>query len=366
VIPQRTLATRSRARLQAEVLDGLAQIRSAIGLQDLALRCDAPVTACLPWVLASAESALTLGTASRVWALVLRDDDGEAHAAAILLELSTLSGPALRLAGAEGGYRTAMLSVDGDAAAGLAEALLAVLQDRDASFGLALGPVELMDPVVERFSLALSDWALDGSSEIPIVRRSGPAEATQYLTPSVRRTLRKVRNRMHTDGIDAHISFTRERHRILRLLPTMALAYRDRDEAHGLSYAVGGYENDHSVEEAAGWALFAARVKVLAGQGGMEIATLELDGELAAYVVGFDDGHAYRVMDGRFVSSWARYSPGRLLETAVLQRMLDDPSKTSLDWMTSIAPESLLVANHVERVVTMRARIDPYEARRQG
>jgi hypothetical protein len=41
----------------------------------------------------------------------------------------------------------------------------------------------------------------------------------------------------------------------------------------------------------------------------------------------------------------------------VLQRMIDDPSKTTLDWMTSIAPESLLVANHVERVVTLRSRV---------
>ena len=104
--------------------------------------------------------------------------------------------------------------------------------------------------------------------------------------------------------------------------------------------------------------------RALAGQGGMEVGTLTFDGELAAYVVAFDDGHSYRVMDGRFVSAWARYSPGRLLETAVLQRMIDDPAKTTLDWMTSIAPESLLVANHVERVVTMRSRVDPYGTQR--
>jgi len=360
VIQPNALATRNRSRLRPEILTGLAQLKLATGLQTLSFRCDAPVTACLPWVIASAESALSAGTAQHAWGLVLRDDEGEAHAAAVLLELSTPSGPALRLAGAEGGYRTAMLSLDDHAAAALAESLLAVLQGRGSSFGLALGPVDVLDPVVERMSMAVQDWALDGSSEVPVVRRAGPAEATEYLTPSVRRTLRKVRNRLHSDGIASQITFTRERHHILRLLPGMALAYRDRDEAHGLS----GVLPESATSNDPGWSLFAARVKALAGQGGIEVATLELDGELAAYVVGFDDGHAYRVMDGRFVSSWARYSPGRLLETAVLQRMLDDPSKTSLDWMTSIAPESLLVANHVERVVTMRARIDPYESRR--
>lgn len=356
MIQPQSLATRARSRLRPEILDGLAQIKLATGLQSLSVRSEAPVTACLPWVLASAESALASGTATGVWALVLRDEDYEAQAAAVLLELATPSGPALRLAGAEGGYRTSMLALDAAAAAALAEALLAVLRDRAASFGVALGPVDVRDPVVERMSIALADWALDGSSEVPVVRRLGPSEATEYLTPSVRRTLRKVRNRLETDGIESTVTFTRERHRILALLPGMALAYRDRDAAHGLPAS--------DQVEPAGWALFAARVKALAGQGGMEVATLTLDGELAAYVVGFDDGHAYRVMDGRFVSSWARYSPGRLLETAVLQRMVDDPAKTSLDWMTSIAPDSLLVANHVERVVTMRARVDPYDNRR--
>ncbi|MDX6254300.1 MAG: hypothetical protein QOJ11_634 [Frankiales bacterium] len=349
------LATRGRLRLHAEVLDGLAEIKYATSaLQTLAVRCGAPVTACLPWMLASAESALAGGVADHVWAIVLNDEDGEACAAAVFLETWTSVGPVLRLAGAEGGYRTAMLALDGDAAAGLSEALLARLQDRGSPFGLALGPVDEVDPVVGRMSIALQDWALDGSSEIPVVRRTGVPEATEYLSPSVRRTLRKVRNRLRTDGVESQVSFTRERHRILRLLPSMALAYQDRDEAHGLGPA----------DEAPGWSLFAARVKALAGQGGMEVGTLTFDGELAAYVVGFDDGHAYRVMDGRFVSSWARYSPGRLLETAVVQRMIDDPAKGTLDWMTSIAPESLLVANHAERVVTLRSRVGPYPPRR--
>ncbi len=350
-----SLATRGRLRLHAEVLDGLADIRLGTApLQTLAMRCNAPVTACLPWLVSSAEAAMAGGTADQVWAMVLSDDDGEPAAAAVLLESWTPAGPALRLAGAEGGYRTSMLAMDVDSAAALTEALLARLQDRAKSFGLALGPVDQLDPVVERMSLALRDWTMDGSSEIPVVRRTGAPEATEYLSPSVRRTLRKVRNRLRTDGVDAQIAFSRERHRILRLLPGMALAYRDRDAAHGLELG----------DEAPGWGLFAARVKALAGQGGMEVATLTFNGQLAAYVVAFDDGHSYRVMDGRFVSSWARYSPGRLLETAVLQRMIDDPAKTTLDWMTSIAPESLLVANHVERVVTMRSRIDPYEPRR--
>ncbi len=365
MIRSNSLATRGQQRLHVEVFDGLTALKLAsTALQSLAVQCDVTVTGCMPWIIASAEAAIGLGTAEHVWALVLSDDEGDPCAAAVLLESRTPAGHALRLAGAEGGYRTSMLASDDDAAASLAEALVARLRDRQQTFTLALGPVDRQDAVIERLSTALPDWSMDGSNEVPIVRRSGPPEATEYLSPSVRRTLRKVRNRLDSDGIEATLAFTRERHRILRLLPGMSLAYRDRDEAHGVGSAYLAATSGLSAEEAPGWPLFAARLKALAGQGGMEVATLHLDGQLAAYVVGFDDGHAYRVMDGRFVSSWARYSPGRLLETAVLQRMIDDPSKNTLDWMTSVAPESLLAVNHVERVVTLRSRVEAFSTQR--
>ena len=46
----------------------------------------------------------------------------------------------------------------------------------------------------------------------------------------------------------------------------------------------------------------------------------------------------------------------------MLQRMIDDPTKQTLDWMTSIAPESLLVANAAEPVVTLKAKVHPYSS----
>jgi CelD/BcsL family acetyltransferase involved in cellulose biosynthesis len=355
VTQRNSLATRGRLRLHAEILDGVAALRAeTAALQSLAVRCDAPVTGCLPWMLASAEAALAMTTADRLWAVVLRDDDAVPRAAAVLLESWTATGPVLRLAGAEGGYRSRLLAVDDDAAAALAEAVLDRLHDRPTPVTVSLGPLPALDPVVERLCMALQEWSVDGSAEVPVVRRSGPPEATEYLTSSVRRTLRKVGNRLRSDGVRSEVSFTRERHRIIALLPGMSLAYHDRDEAHGVV--------EDAFDDAPGWPLFAARMRALAGQAGVEVATLTLDGQLAAYVVGFDDGRAYRVMDGRFVSAWARYSPGRLLETAVLQRMLDDPAKQTLDWMTSIAPESLLGANATEPVATLRATVHPYSA----
>jgi hypothetical protein len=35
--------------------------------------------------------------------------------------------------------------------------------------------------------------------------------------------------------------------------------------------------------------------------------------------------------------------------------MLDDPTMTALDWMTSVAPESLLAANDAQPMIMLRA-----------
>ena len=87
----------------------------------------------------------------------------------------------------------------------------------------------------------------------------------------------------------------------------------------------------------------------------LELATLVVDGELAAYVLGIPDGGWYRVLDGRIDDALARYAPGRLLEAAVVERALARGDR-GVDWMTSIAPEALLAANSAHPVVAVPPR----------
>jgi hypothetical protein len=82
--------------------------------------------------------------------------------------------------------------------------------------------------------------------------------------------------------------------------------------------------------------------------------TLQIDGELAAYTLGVFDGRAYRLLEGRFISAWARYSPGRLLEAQVVARAFNEPAITTFDWMTSVAPETLLGRNDADQMVELR------------
>jgi CelD/BcsL family acetyltransferase involved in cellulose biosynthesis len=96
------------------------------------------------------------------------------------------------------------------------------------------------------------------------------------------------------------------------------------------------------------------RVCDLAEEGLLELATLQVDGELAAYTLGVLDGAAYRLLEGRFVTRWARYSPGRLLEAVVVERALSQQGATVFDWMTAIAPESLLGRSGADPMVVVR------------
>jgi hypothetical protein len=119
-------------------------------------------------------------------------------------------------------------------------------------------------------------------------------------------------------------------------------AHRDRD------HQVGRASDIDSEEGLRFW-----REVVLqhADRGEVEIATLRLAGRLAAYVISFLDGPSYRVLDGRFSPDWARFSPGRIVETATLRRALEDPRYTHLDWMNSVASEKLVAANAFESTV---------------
>ena len=96
------------------------------------------------------------------------------------------------------------------------------------------------------------------------------------------------------------------------------------------------------------------RVGDLADAGVLELATLEIDGELAAYTLGIHDDPTYRLLEGRFVTGWARYSPGRYLEALVVERALAAGAVTTFDWMTAVAPESLLGRNDADPMVLVR------------
>jgi CelD/BcsL family acetyltransferase involved in cellulose biosynthesis len=163
--------------------------------------------------------------------------------------------------------------------------------------------------------------------------------ADQVLSKSRRKQLRKARNRIEQAGLGIVIAFDRGRAISSELLDEVEAVHVSRDR-----HSRRNSDLDRPAERE-----FWRRV---VGGGNeeweIEIATLRLDGELAAYSVAILDGEVYRMYDGRMATEWRYYSPGRLVEAAALSRALSDQRFAVLDWMSGIAAEKLLTTNFAE------------------
>jgi CelD/BcsL family acetyltransferase involved in cellulose biosynthesis len=140
------------------------------------------------------------------------------------------------------------------------------------------------------------------------------------------------------------------------LLPELDRIHVERDHAAG---RVSDLDNPHVREL---W-----RRLILAHTVGdqIEFATLSIHDAIVAYVVGIRDDETYRVFDGHFDTHWARYSPGRLIEHAVLQHLVADDHYESVDWMLGVASEKILVATGARNALILTAAstsAEPQEA----
>lgn len=309
-------------------------------LDELARRCNASVTGRWAWMHASVAQ-----DGVQASACLITGEDGELRAAAVLLHhLDDAGVRRLRLASGGDGHRAAMLAVDDDAARALGEAVAGIVTAVDGPAQLQLGPLAVGDAALESLLEQLPDAAINATAELIPSVRAKSTDLADYLSHGMLRTLRKSHNRLVNDGVVAEFTTTRDAEEIIARLPEVAVVARERDHAGGRASLL---------DDEAGLRRWTTRLTDLARLCRLQLDTLSLDGEPAAYVVGVEDGRVFRLIEGRFVMAWKRYAPGRLLEAHVLQRVLDDPHLDELDWMTSAAPETLLAANDGTDVVTV-------------
>ena len=309
-----------------------------LAIDGLASRCDVPVTGRWAWMSAAASQPHAQASAC------LLSTDGDLRGAAVFVHEVDKDGVRhVRLASGGDGHRAFVLALDEDDAAALGVAMADLLTAADGPMRIELGPLPAGDLALDSLLLALPARSVTLIEDVvPSVRQAGEL-LDDHLSHGMLRTLRKSNNRLATDGVVAEYRTTRDADEILARLPEIAAVSRDRDHAGG---------RPSLLDELAGLRRWTARLAGLARLCHLELSTLTLDGQPAAYVLGLEDGDAYRLLEGRFVMAWKRYAPGRLLEAHVLQRVLDHPELHELDWMTSAAPETLIAANAVTDVVT--------------
>jgi hypothetical protein len=327
-------AARTRAGLRTEAVVGTRAVLACLPeIERLAVALRVPVTARTGWIRAQLDAA----PRPAAWFAGVLGDDDTLLAAAVVLEDDVLGA---RLAGGGDGHRTAVVAVD-EQAAMLLGRRVAEVADRRGHDGVVAE--RLQDDVVARAFATGAGARVSPAPVVPLLTRDAGSALVAYLSHGTRKTLRKARNRLVADGRRGEVVFTARDAEVVAAFPELERIYRASDERHGVTSLLDTPE---------GVAAWRARLRRLLDQRCLELATLVVDGRLAAYVLGVPDGDWYRVLDGRIDEALARYAPGRLLEAAVLERALARGVR-GVDWMTSVAPESLLVANGAYSVIAL-------------
>ncbi len=325
----------------SEVLSGYEAVRRvADEISALGRRIGSGVVGSA-WAVPSLAAAPTAG-----WAVVVRDPDDQLAAAAVLLDVAQDDRLVTTLAGSEAGVRGFLLSDSRSAGTLLCSAVADEVERR--GLEVDFGPIAASEPLIQELFRCLPACRLDPADPIPYLRRGAHGNVESYLGNGTRRTLRKARNRMAADGLTCQIDFLRDGDEVESLLPEMTELYRDRDHEGSRT---------SSLDTAVGREIWRRRILGLLGAGRAEVATLRLDGDLAAYALGTWDAGWYGIPEGRFRTSYARYAPGRVLEAAVVQRMLDDPEMVGVDWLSAVAPETLIAANGAQPTYRLTSRV---------
>ena len=179
---------------------------------------------------------------------------------------------------------------------------------------------------------------------VPQIDLRGQTSLTGLLSHNTQRQIRKARNRIAADGQVMTSQTATALDAIAEILPTLEAIHIERDH---LTRATSDLDDPRSRE------LWRRLVQGHAEAGLIEVSSILIDGNVAAYVIALIDGTSYRIFDGHFDTAYGRYSPGRLLESDVLERAISDPRFNEFDWMAGIAPEKILVSNANE----MRMRL---------
>ena len=320
-----------------EVRNGLKEIKQvAKDIDDLVADLQMPVMASWPWLQHWAES---FSNWTPMMVEVRTPDTRQLAACALLAVDQRVSGTNVVAMGHSSSLYAGLPARDSAAARALARAIVDALNDTSEAWSLDLEQIPDNDPTLRHLSEELDNCQLLPELRVPRVVFATAHNADEILSKSKRKQIRKARNRIEGDGLEMEISFDRGRAISDGLIDEVEAVHvsRDRDA-----------RRDSDLDRPAEREFWRRVVEGGNEDWEIEIATLRLDGELAAYAVAILDGETYRIYDGRMNTKWEHYSPGRLVESAALSRALSDPRFSVLDWMSGIAAEKLLTANFAE------------------
>lgn len=228
---------------------------------------------------------------------------------------------------------------DPQAAEALAEAVADRLRALPGPWQLLVEQLPAGDSVAAGISRRLR-WSVVLPGEgAPRVRFDAGREPREYMSRNTYQTERNGWNRIRRAGLAPALASISDPRTVQEVLPELERVRRSRDlEARGRS----------SLDDERAGEFWRRVILEHARLGQAEIVVLRLNGQVAAYDVCLVDEGAHRMWDGRLDPRFSRFSPGRLVDLAVLRRALADPTCTEYDWMRGEERYKLRTSSEVQ------------------
>lgn len=315
--------------------------RLARELDDLHALTHAPVTARRPWL----QTWLDSYTAYEPLLVGVRRDD-RLEAAAPLALLPRRTHIRVVAMGHGPSDEARIPARDAQAADALGRAVAAALRGLGSRHSVELRHLCRDEPSLGTIAAHLQHAAIEPGDVSPRLTVGRDRTLRSYVSRNHHQQRRRLLNRITNAGLRLDLQQRSTPEEIAQILPDVRALCRERDVAIRGHSRLDEPAYSHFFDEVT------ARHAALAA---VNLTTLSLDGDLAAYVLCFRDGPTWRMWHARVRPRWLEYGPGRLATDAAVEAALSDPACVEFDWMRGGEPYKYSLSDHTYRSVDLFA-----------
>lgn len=279
-----------------------------------------PVTARRPWLQAWSDCYPTF----EPLAVVVDGPDGRLEGAALFAVRSRPWGRELVGMGHGPSDQTRFPSRDSAAAVALAEGIGEFLGRVSSAWRLRVAQLPVDDRVTVHLADRMKAARIVPGVNSPTTRFGDDRSIRAHVSKNHHQQVRRMMNKMARDGLEPKLEAHRDAALIEGLLPDIERVCRARDHQLG---------RRSKLDDPYAGPFFRRVIVDAAAACELELVTLSLDSRLAAYVLSFLDGGAYRMWNCRFDPHFERYGVGRVANDHALSRALADGGAHEFDWM---------------------------------
>jgi CelD/BcsL family acetyltransferase involved in cellulose biosynthesis len=337
------VVTGAQSSLTTAVLAG-PQVLDLLGadLDTLHEVTSVPITGRRMWLAAWA----TCFPHYRPWAVTVRGQQGRLEAAAVLA--TRARGPLSEhvLMGHGPSDQSRLPARTAASATALADGIAEALCDLPSPWTLRAQQLPPDDLVVQRLLQALPASRVVPGQGSPTTRFGPDRSLRTYVSKNHHKQVRRMMNRLTRDHHPPELTAVRDPQAIAEVMGEVERVCRARDRQLGRRSKL---DDEHA------GAFFRRIITDAAGRDEVELVTLRVGSEVAAYVLSFLDRGSYRMWNCRFDPAWEHYGVGRIANDFALQRALADDDAIEFDWMKGEEPYKASFATDVIPAIDLLA-----------